>query len=108
MRYLSLNLQKIKISKGEEYSGISKKDVDERERLQTLVQLQAQEIGALKAEISILSRKGGKLISICLAFVGDLIGNLCILFSRPYFTASTTTKHEPIATSLKTVFIFGL
>ena len=41
---------------------MSKKDTDEQERLQTLVQLQAQEIEALKAEISILSRKGGHIL----------------------------------------------
>ena len=41
-------------------SGASRKDVEERQRLHTLVQLQAQEIEALKAEITILSRKGGK------------------------------------------------
>ena len=42
-------------------SGTSKKDVEERQRLHTLVQLQAQEVEALKAEIAILSRKGGLL-----------------------------------------------
>ena len=45
--------------KGEELSGSTKKDVEERQRLHTLVQLQAQEVEALKAEIAILSRKGG-------------------------------------------------
>ena len=40
--------------------------MDEQERLHTLVQLQAQEIEALKAEISILSRKGGNWLGIIL------------------------------------------
>ena len=40
-------------------AGSSKKEVEERQRLHTLVQLQAQEVEALKAEIAILSRKGG-------------------------------------------------
>ena len=48
--------------KGEEMTGATKKDVEERQRLHTLVQLQAQEIEALKAEISILSRKGGHIL----------------------------------------------
>ena len=34
----------------------------ERQRLHTLVQLQAQEIEALKSEISVLSRKGGHIL----------------------------------------------
>lgn len=41
-------------------TGSTKKDLEERQRLHTLVQLQAQEVEALKAEIAILSRKGGK------------------------------------------------
>jgi len=41
-------------------TGNTKKDLEERQRLHTLVQLQAQEVEALKAEIAILSRKGGK------------------------------------------------
>ena len=71
------------LSKGEEFSGISRKDIDERERLHTLVQLQAQEIEALKAEISILSRKGGSdtlnlirnffLISLNFIFLGHIL-----------------------------------
>ncbi len=40
-------------------TGNTKKDLEERQRLHTLVQLQAQEVEALKAEIAILSRKGG-------------------------------------------------
>jgi hypothetical protein len=49
-------------SLGEELAATTKKDIDERKRLHTLVQLQAQEIEALKAEISILSRKGGHIL----------------------------------------------
>ena len=48
-------------------SGTSKKDVEERQRLHTLVQLQAQEVEALKAEIAILSRKGGLLTNFYLS-----------------------------------------
>ena len=43
-------------------AGSTKKEVEERQRLHTLVQLQAQEVEALKAEIAILSRKGGKIL----------------------------------------------
>lgn len=49
-------------SLGQELSGSSKKDIEERQRLHTLVQLQAQEVEALKAEIAILSRKGGHIL----------------------------------------------
>lgn len=49
-------------SLGQEMTTTSKKDLEERRRLHTLVQLQAQEIEALKAEISILSRKGGHIL----------------------------------------------
>ena len=49
-------------SLGEELAGTNKKEIEERQRLHTLVQLQAQEIEALKAEISILSRKGGHIL----------------------------------------------
>ncbi|CAG2237888.1 CFAP44 [Mytilus edulis] len=47
---------------GEEYSGIRKADVHEKQRLIQLVQLQAQEIDALKEEIMLLSRKGGHIL----------------------------------------------
>ena len=43
-------------------AGSTKKDLEERQRLHTLVQLQAQEVEALKAEIAILSRKGGHIL----------------------------------------------
>jgi hypothetical protein len=43
-------------------AGNTKKDLEERQRLHTLVQLQAQEVEALKAEIAILSRKGGHIL----------------------------------------------
>ena len=46
----------------DEFTGPSKQNVEEFDRLCTLVQLQAQEIEALKAEISILSRKGGHIL----------------------------------------------
>jgi hypothetical protein len=39
-------------------SGV-KRDTEDRERLLQLVRLQAQEVEALRAEISILSHKGG-------------------------------------------------
>lgn len=47
---------------GEEYSGARKSDVREKQRLIQLVQLQAQEIDALKEEIMLLSRKGGHIL----------------------------------------------
>ncbi|RNA43265.1 cilia- and flagella-associated 44-like [Brachionus plicatilis] len=49
-------------SLGQEMTSTSKKEIEERRRLHTLVQLQAQEIEALKTEISILSRKGGHIL----------------------------------------------
>ncbi|CAF0711556.1 unnamed protein product [Brachionus calyciflorus] len=49
-------------SLGQEMTSTSKKELEERRRLHTLVQLQAQEIEALKSEISILSRKGGHIL----------------------------------------------
>ena len=50
-------------------TGSTKKDLEERQRLHTLVQLQAQEVEALKAEIAILSRKGGKFKTNILTFI---------------------------------------
>ena len=47
---------------GEEYTGTRKADIRERQRLIQLVQLQAQEIDALKEEIMLLSRKGGHIL----------------------------------------------
>ncbi|KAK6165219.1 hypothetical protein SNE40_023570 [Patella caerulea] len=47
---------------GEEYSGQRKADIHEKSRLIQLVQLQAQEIEALKDEIMLLSRKGGHIL----------------------------------------------
>ncbi|XP_069115004.1 cilia- and flagella-associated protein 44-like isoform X2 [Argopecten irradians] len=49
-------------SSGEEYSGARKSDIREKQRLIQLVQLQAQEIDALKEEIMLLSRKGGHIL----------------------------------------------
>ncbi|XP_072048526.1 cilia- and flagella-associated protein 44-like, partial [Amphiura filiformis] len=47
---------------GGEFQGVRKADVEERQRLIQLVQLQAQEVEALKEEISLLSRKGGHIL----------------------------------------------
>ncbi|KAK3107014.1 hypothetical protein FSP39_005065 [Pinctada imbricata] len=47
---------------GEEFSGARKADIREKQRLIQLVQLQAQEIDALKEEIMLLSRKGGHIL----------------------------------------------
>ena len=47
---------------GTEFSGARKADLRERQRLVQLVQLQAQEIDALKDEITLLSRKGGHIL----------------------------------------------
>ncbi|XP_067037270.1 cilia- and flagella-associated protein 44-like isoform X2 [Acropora muricata] len=49
-------------SLGSEFSGNRKADIRERQRLVQLVQLQAQEIDALKDEITLLSRKGGHIL----------------------------------------------
>ena len=51
-----------KTQSADDFTGPSKQNVEEFDRLCTLVQLQAQEIEALKAEISILSRKGGHIL----------------------------------------------
>jgi hypothetical protein len=55
-----LNLQQK--SQGTEYAGIRPSEIEERQRLVQLVQLQAQEIEALKDEILMLSRKGGHVL----------------------------------------------
>ncbi|XP_070551975.1 cilia- and flagella-associated protein 44-like isoform X2 [Ptychodera flava] len=47
---------------GGEFQGARKADMRERQRLIQLVQLQAQEIDALKEEIGLLSRKGGHIL----------------------------------------------
>jgi len=47
---------------GSEYSGPRKTELIERKRLIQLVQLQAQEVEALKDEILLLSRKGGHIL----------------------------------------------
>ncbi|XP_048588414.1 cilia- and flagella-associated protein 44-like isoform X2 [Nematostella vectensis] len=49
-------------SLGTEFTGARKADLRERQRLVQLVQLQAQEIDALKDEITLLSRKGGHIL----------------------------------------------
>ncbi|XP_063718325.1 cilia- and flagella-associated protein 44-like isoform X2 [Symsagittifera roscoffensis] len=56
----TLNAKQKKL--GGEYEGKRKADVRERERLIQLVQLQSQEIEALKEEITLLSRKGGHIL----------------------------------------------
>lgn len=50
------------LSQGTEFTGSRKADIRERQRLVQLVQLQAQEIDALKDEITLLSRKGGHIL----------------------------------------------
>lgn len=47
---------------GSEFHGSRKTDLEERQRLVQLVQLQAQEIDALKNEIQVLTRKGGHIL----------------------------------------------
>ena len=47
---------------GSEFQGNRKTDVEERQRLVQLVQIQAQEIETLKDEICVLSRKGGHIM----------------------------------------------
>jgi len=47
---------------GSEFHGSRKADLEERQRLVQLVQLQAQEIDALKNEIQVLTRKGGHIL----------------------------------------------
>ncbi|UJR37290.1 hypothetical protein I4U23_029999 [Adineta vaga] len=61
-RQLDEQLMKRKSKSADEFAGQSKQGAEEYDRLCTLVQLQAQEIEALKAEISILSRKGGHIL----------------------------------------------
>ncbi|XP_075252601.1 cilia- and flagella-associated protein 44-like isoform X3 [Convolutriloba macropyga] len=56
----NLNAKQKKL--GGEYEGKRKADIRERERLIQLVQLQSQEIEALKEEITLLSRKGGHIL----------------------------------------------
>ena len=50
------------VFQGGEFSGQRKADLQERQRLIQLVQLQAQEVDALKEEITLLSRKGGHIL----------------------------------------------
>lgn len=47
---------------GGEFQGNRQADFQERQRLIQLVQLQSQEIDALKEEIGLLSRKGGHIL----------------------------------------------
>ncbi|KAF6034679.1 hypothetical protein EB796_007012 [Bugula neritina] len=61
-RDLQLQLDSKQKSLGGEFSGVRKADVHERQRLIQLVQLQAQEVDALKEEIVMLSHKGGHIL----------------------------------------------
>ncbi|XP_043929077.1 cilia- and flagella-associated protein 44 [Protopterus annectens] len=47
---------------GKEFQGMRKAEVEERQRLVNLVQLQVQEIETLREEIDLLSRKGGHIL----------------------------------------------
>uniref|UniRef100_A0A1I8JLC0 Cilia- and flagella-associated protein 44 n=1 Tax=Macrostomum lignano TaxID=282301 RepID=A0A1I8JLC0_9PLAT len=47
---------------GSEYQGAREADIEEIEKLMQLVQIQAQELNALKEEIGMLSRKGGHIL----------------------------------------------
>ncbi|XP_067931339.1 cilia- and flagella-associated protein 44-like [Watersipora subatra] len=61
-RDLQLQLDSKQKSLGGEFSGVRKADVHEKQRLIQLVQLQAQEVDALKEEIVMLSHKGGHIL----------------------------------------------
>ena len=50
------------MSQGGEYRGVRRADIHERQRLVQLVHLQAQEVDALKDEITLLSHKGGRIL----------------------------------------------
>lgn len=62
MKKCLLNENFFSHSQGTEFTGSRKADIRERQRLVQLVQLQAQEIDALKDEITLLSRKGGHIL----------------------------------------------
>lgn len=94
-------------SLGEELAGTNKKEIEERQRLHTLVQLQAQEIEALKAEISILSRKGGENIFFFLYYFYITYNHLNLFLLRSHFAANSTSN-EPnsnISVNLKFLLI---
>jgi len=61
-RDLQIQLDSKQKSLGGEFSGVRKADLHERQRLIQLVQLQAQEVDALKEEIVMLSHKGGHIL----------------------------------------------
>ena len=61
-KVLAFTLQSIVTFQGGEFTGVRKSDVHERQRLIQLVHLQAQEVEALKEEITLLSRKGGHIL----------------------------------------------
>ncbi|XP_034645238.1 cilia- and flagella-associated protein 44 [Trachemys scripta elegans] len=58
---LGMKLDALQNNLGAEFKGPRKAEIQERERLITLVQLQAQEAEVLKEEITILSRKDGRI-----------------------------------------------
>ena len=78
-----------------EFSGSRKADVRERQRLVQLVQLQAQEIDALKDEITLLSRKGGTFFG-QLDHPYPLENDPALAFCLPYlsFFLLTVLKHR--------------
>uniref|UniRef100_A0A674IF15 Uncharacterized protein n=2 Tax=Emydidae TaxID=8476 RepID=A0A674IF15_9SAUR len=58
---LGMKLDALQNNLGAEFQGPRKAEIQERERLITLVQLQAQEAEVLKEEITLLSRKDGRI-----------------------------------------------
>ncbi|KAL8190853.1 UNVERIFIED_CONTAM: hypothetical protein K2H54_062783 [Gekko kuhli] len=58
---IETKLDALQTNLGEEFQGPRKVDIEEKEKLLTLVQLQAQEAEILKEEITILSRKDGRI-----------------------------------------------
>lgn len=83
-------------------SGASRKDIEERQRLHTLVQLQAQEIEALKAEITILSRKGGKHLKLYFKIYRySRFKSICLHNKRSHFATNSTTNLTATAKRLK-------
>ncbi|XP_073164587.1 cilia- and flagella-associated protein 44 isoform X2 [Lepidochelys kempii] len=58
---LEMKLDALQNDLGAEFQGPRKAEIQERERLITLVQLQAQEAEVLKEEITLLSRKDGRI-----------------------------------------------
>nr|XP_033799273.1 cilia- and flagella-associated protein 44 isoform X2 [Geotrypetes seraphini] len=59
---LESKLDELQTNPGEEFRVVRKSDIRDRERLVQLVTIQIQEIGVLKEEINLLSRKGGNIL----------------------------------------------